>query len=257
MSSYLFLVLFVFIAACQSHIETKSRLEKVPQTDRICSEEIAMAKKDISTGKLSYCYDAGSLLYQPVRCENEMDSLLKFYGIGYENTITSDVIIEGQTQGCYRDYMNEMISKRFGNKFIDSLMYKADSIYIGKNSNYVFDSHEIDTEPKFPGDTTDENANFNPGLQREFNRRVQYPADYVKKKKESQMAFANFDLEIDKFGKATIKNFSFQFDNEQNYKFEKNLKEIFAPLIVKTSWTPATIKKQNVSSKIITFIYFE
>jgi hypothetical protein len=257
MPSYLLIILLVLFASCQPHIDKESRFEKVPLTDTTCLKEIAIAKKDIGKGKLFYCHDAGSLLYQPSRCEHEMDSLLEFYGIGYKNTFTSDVIIEGQTQGCYGDYMNEMISDKFGSKFIDSLLYRADSIYVSKNLNKVFDDHELETEPRFPGDTADGNANFNPGLQEEFNKRISYPVGYVKKSKEKQMAFANFNLEIDRFGKAKIKDYYFLFDKEANHKFEKNLKSIFEPLIVNTSWIPATIKKQNVNSVITTFIYFK
>lgn len=257
MPSYLHIILIVFFASCQMHNKKGSHFANIPLTDTTCLKGIAKAKENISKGDLSYCYDAGSILYRPARCEHEMDSLLKLYNIGYKNVTTSDVIIEGQTQGCYHDYMNEMISTKFGNKFIDSLFYTADSIYILKNLDNLFEAHELDTEPRFPGDTADENSNFNPGLQIEFNKRVSYPIGYVKKSKENQFAFANFTIEIDRFGKAKIKEFYFQFDNEANYKFEKNLTKIFEPLIVNTTWVAATIKKQNVNSSIITFIYFE
>ena len=84
----------VVLGACNS--DRESKFDNIPLNDTTCLKALKRAKSDISKGELSFCYHAGSLLYEPLRCEKEMDSLLKSFGIGYTNVTTSDVIYEGQ-----------------------------------------------------------------------------------------------------------------------------------------------------------------
>ena len=249
-------LLTITFGAC-TNSNTRSKFDNISSTDTTCIKAVRRAKEDISKGELSFCYHAGSLLYEPLRCEKEMDSLLTLIGIGYKNIITSDVIYEGQTQGCYGDYMNEVILQKFGNNFIDSITYKADSIFVSKNSDKIFDYHDCDTDPKFPGDSNDDNRNFNPGLQKAFDNKVTYPEGYIKKTPNDKLGFVNLSLLVDKKGKASIQQFSFVFDNDKNLQFQQYFKNIYEPIIFETTWMPATIKKQNVSSTITTFIYLK
>ncbi|OQP59609.1 hypothetical protein A3860_36630 [Niastella vici] len=237
--------------------DKKSKFDNISSTDTTCIKAVKRAKEDISKGELSFCYHTGSLLYEPVRCEEEIDSILTLLGIGYRNVMTSDVVYEGQTQGCYGDYMNEVILRRFGNHFIDSIMYKADSIFVSKNPNKVFNYHDCDTDPVFPGDSSDDNRNFNPGLQIAFDSKVTYPEGYIRKTPNDKLGFVNLNLLIDKQGNAEIQQFSFVFDNDKNLQFQKHFKNIYEPIIKGTKWIPATIKKQNVSSTITAFVYLK
>ena len=127
--------------------------------------------------------------------------------------------------------MNEVILKRFGGHFIDSLIFKADSIFISKNSNKLFDYHDCDTDPSFPGDKTDDNRNFNPGLQKAFDDIVTYPEEYIRKTPSDKLGFVNLGLLIDKQGKAKIEQFSFVFDNDKNLQFQQYFKNIYDQLL--------------------------
>jgi hypothetical protein len=242
---------------CCTNSDKKSKFDNIRSTDTTCIKAVKRAKEDISKGGLSLCYDAGSLLYEPLRCEKEIDSLLTLFGIGYRSFMTSDVVYEGQTQECYGDYMNEVILRRFGNHFIDSIMYKADSIFVSKNPNKVFNDDDCETDPAFPGDSSDDNRNFNRGLQIAFDSKATYPDGYIRKAPNDRLGFVNLSLLIDKQGNAEIQQFSFVFDNDKNLRFRQHFKNIMEPIIKGTKWIPATIKKQNVSSTITTFVYLK
>src|SRR5687768_10986809 len=113
----------ILIVSCKSRNKHSGRFENISSSDTTCLKAIAKAKTDLTKGRLIYYHHAGSLLYNPLRSEHEMDSLLKPYNIRLTNYNTSDVIISGQTQGCYEDYMNEYLANRFGQGFIDSLLF--------------------------------------------------------------------------------------------------------------------------------------
>jgi hypothetical protein len=240
------LVLLLVFSSCDTW-SSKSKFDNIPRSDTTCIKAVNKARADIAQGNRFYCYHAGSLLYQPLRCQKEMDSILNIYGISYKNVTTSDVIYEGQTQNCYGDYMNDKINEKFGSNFLDSLLYKADSIYITKIPDEIFDYHECDTDPIFPGDTSDNNRNFNPGLQILFNTKVTYPTGYIKKTKKDVLGFINTKIE----------QYSFVFDNDNNLTFQKHFRYVYEQMLKEARWTPATIKKQNVSSRISTLIYLE
>lgn len=244
---YTFLIFLILFCSCNNSPKKQSgRFDNISPSDTTCIKAIKKAKADVAKGKLVYYYHAGGLIYNPLRCENELDSLFNQFNIELASYVTSDLIIPGRTQGCYEDYVNESLANHFGKKFIDSLMYLADSLYVLKKINTFFENHECDTEPLLPG-----------GLQITFDKKIKYPNGYVRKKKADDMAFANFNLEIDRSGKAKIIQSYFVFTDTKNHKFENELRAVFEPILLNTKWNPATIKRQNVNSTFVTFIYFK
>ena len=78
-----------------------------------------------------------------------MDSLLNKVGIWYREEITSDLIFEDQTQGCYCDFVKEQIDAKFGKTFIDSLLNVSDSLYVLSNLNDTCYYASCDTRPNY------------------------------------------------------------------------------------------------------------
>ena len=134
------LVLFVIISLISCNHKGKKQIEdRVKSTDTTCLEEIKRAKSEIKKNKLTYCHYAGNILFQPLRGEREMDSLLKLYKVSYENELSPCIIDKDKNYHCYCELMQEQIDKKFGNKFTDSLLYVADSLYISKHLKDTFD----------------------------------------------------------------------------------------------------------------------
>ena len=110
MRCFIFLTaLIVMLYSCSRATKQKSHFDNISMTDTTCLKEVKKAKADVQKGKLTFCHFTGSMLYEPMRCGDEMDSLLNKFEISYKEEITSDVIHEGQAQGCYCDFMKEQI----------------------------------------------------------------------------------------------------------------------------------------------------
>jgi hypothetical protein len=250
-------VVLTTLYSCNRTTKQKSRFDNISNADTTCLKEIAKAKADIQKGKLTFCHFAGSMLYEPLRSGDEMDSLLKTFGINYKEEITSDVIIENQTQGCYCDFMKEQIDKKFGKTFIDSLLNVSDSLYVQNNINDTFYYANCDTRPNYPSDTDTNPDEYSEIFQSDFDKSIKYPAGYIKRPNYDSSAFADVHLYVDKIGQAVITGCWFVFDIKENHKYEKYFEREIAKALKKTGWTPATIRNQKVNSDMIMRLGFD
>lgn len=265
-TSILIFIIFTIIVSCKESKE-KSFIDKVHPDDIDCFDEIEKAEKDLENKKLVYCHSTGSITYNLLRCKKEMDSLLEQNKIVFKYTSSSDVVYENKTKGCYCAVMLENIEEKFGAKFIDSIFFQADSLYILKNLNKVFDYSDYengwDTPPLYPNDTSYDVTNHS-GLQKAFESVVKYPNDYVFRndKWPSANAYISINLIIDENGKAEVTDSSLGFWNSKtkksDYRNEKHyayLRKLVTELIENVKWTPAKIKNVNVKSKSNIYIY--
>lgn len=250
--------LTVFIETLYScTTKTKSRFDDISKTDTTCLNEVKKAQADIRKGKLTFCHFAGSLLYNPLRSGTEMDSLLKTFGIDYKEEITSDVILEGQTQGCYCDFMKERIDNKFGKTFIDSLLNVLDSLYVQNNINDTFYYAHCDTRPNYPTDTDTHPDEYSEIFQSDFEKSLKYPVGYIKRPNYDSSAFVDVHLYVDKSGNAVITDYWFLFDMKTNHKYEKYFEKEIEKVMRKKGWTPATIRNQKVNSDMVMRLGFD
>ena len=258
----LFLALIFFVTACNEKSRRYAIEAKVHPSDTTCMIEIEKAKVDIKYNRLVYCVYWGFRV-EPMRAKYEMVNLLKTYNIKFQIEDCSDIVRENRIENCYCECMREEINERFGNKFIDSLLYIADSLWVLKNLDKIFTcggwgSNDCWDKPAmFPGDSVYDQTNHS-GLQQEFEKLVQYPTDYKFKegKEKNEMAFLSINLDIDENGKAKVTKFGCYITkyNEEHCNY---FKSIAIPLIENTKWTPATIKSIGVKSKNEIFIYLK
>ena len=238
------LILSLFLYSCGG--SNKSQFDNIPASDTTCIKEVQSAKKDFAQGKLVYCHYAGSLLYVSLRSENEMIELLNKYNISYKNEITSDLVYEGQTQGCYCEFMREKITKKHGQNFIDSLLNVSDSLFVSKNLLDTFYYAECDTYPRYPNGN--HNTEFIDELQSAFYEKIKDMKGYVKIKNDRENAFVNVGFVVNKEGKVSDISFLFVFYNEEDEKYKAYFESQIKQLIEETKWEPATIRKQKVIS---------
>jgi hypothetical protein len=128
-------------------------IEKPDPADSLCISDINRAKKDIENGKIVFTQDYG-FLFGDIRYENELRKLCKDYGLVFDFDLISDVIFEGQTQGCYGAYMDKVIAGKFGNDFKDRLHKTADSIYLDNviKSSKIIQYWDCDERPRLPNE---------------------------------------------------------------------------------------------------------
>lgn len=256
----LLIAFFVISVCCIWASNSKIDFDNIPSSDSTCLNEIRAAKIDISNGKLMYCRYAGSMLYIFFRSAKEFESQLKKYNIGYKNVLLSDRVIPGQTQGCYMNFMNQAIEKKFGLNFIDSLKNVADELFVKRHINGCFSYRDCDVQPKFPGDTSlirDEGNNL---FQRDFES-ICYPVDYLRRPNGreywSTIAFVDVHLLVDKHGNANILDYEFRFDNTKNHEFEPFLKKEISRILKKKNWSSGIIRNQKVTSDCYKRIYLK
>jgi len=130
-------ILFLF-STCDK-IKKISVNEKVYPTDYKCQSELAQAKKDTKDGQLVYCHYLTNESLLSFRSEDEFKHILKQNNIGYKFDFFTCMVIDGQTNHCYCEYVNNNFFKKKSKKFIDSLLNKADSLFLISHKNDSLD----------------------------------------------------------------------------------------------------------------------
>ncbi len=252
---------FVGVLTACNNSSPKEEFRKIPQTDTTCITAIDKAKADIGNGKLSYCHGHKILDISGLRSHFELDALLQTYGINpyvtYSDIVSTDKVYEGQTQGCYCDYMRYCIDKKHGKYFIDSLIEISDSIFLVNNINDTLYSPVWDTKPNYPSslDTVDL-RDFSETLQEDIDSILIYPKGYKSRANASTNAYVNINFVVNKSGGATISSFDFTFDVEGNMKYKKYFEKAISENFRKSGWTPATIRDRPVISEVRLRVYF-
>lgn len=128
-------------------IKDKEIHKKIKIVDTFCINQTRRAKNDIKNNKLTYFVPFGNGNYD--RSDKELSILLKKYNIKIDTLLIYCVRTPGFDRSCYQKTMNNAISKKFGENFIDSLRYIADKEFIMKNSNYIFDFTDCDLTSRY------------------------------------------------------------------------------------------------------------
>jgi hypothetical protein len=256
---FIFFIFMGLIASCSTK-RLGSFEETVSQTDTICRKEIAEAKTDLNNHKLVFCNYVGNIIHVSPRAEKEMDSLLRLFNIEYKDESSPCVIQANRTYYC--GIMQEQINLKFGTGFTDSLLSLADSLYILKHLNDTFDYTTWDKPPVFPGDGVYDQTNHS-GLQREFDKIIEYPKGYKIKDGANSMASIKVYLSVNQVGRAKVSDIEFLFwnnkseDIDSNKQFYNYFRRTAMSLIENTKWTPAKSKLFKVSSKNDIFLYLK
>ncbi len=246
------------LLGCGSGPVSKSRYDAIPSSDRACHQELEKARTDIVNGHLVYCHHAGNLLYFRLRSAKELEELLRTHGIGYKEAMTSDVVIEGQTQWCYCGLMEEQIAAKYGEHFMDSLIDVSDDWFV-KNAISNGDTlyyAECDTRPRYPGDDEHPDDDSD-SLQASIERHLHYPSGYQPRPNLDSSAFADVRFVVDTAGNATILYYHFLFDMEMNHLFEDTLIAQIERCVQRTGWSPALVRGRKVKADMNYRVYFD
>ena len=258
------LILTVYLFACGQKNPTdkdvsifspdrpENQLEKYIQkpttTDSMCIKDIEKAKNDILKGRIVFCYPFGFGTFE-LRQEKQLRELCKRNGLIFEYELFSDVIIEGQTQGCYGAYMDNVIARKFGTDFKQNLLEQADSILLATNDTIVY--YKCDKRPQIPG-----NDDYEPTLEAKVPEKLskQLIAD-----KEGHLPFMDIGFYIDKSGNASgyFLNYFMDADNKSNQKYKEELFKIGVEQLKEIKhWETGKVKGQKVNTENNVRVYF-
>jgi hypothetical protein len=206
--------------------------------DTLCLSEIERAKKDIENGKIVFTQSAG-LLFGDIRYETELRDLCKINGLVFDFDLIGCVVFEGQTQGCYGDYMDKIIIDRYGIDFKENLHKKADSLFLAKtqSENKLVRYWDCDERPRLPNETK-RTSDYIPSIT------VDSPD--IKEKKGNYGGWPFFDMGFIVEKDSTISGFyssNFVAQLDENEKYKNELFEI-AVKYIKTEypiWVPGKV----------------
>ncbi len=172
MQYFVFILTILFLSSCseKSNVNNISEKQSLPlfnsyinnpkETDTLCINEIERAKKDLKQGFIVFTQSVGFGTGQ-LRYEKELNELCKTKGLVLGVDMIGCVIMRGQTQGCYGDYMDKIISEKFGDNFKQKLHIKADSLFLANciTQNKVVKYWDCDERPRLTSEkerTSDE-----------------------------------------------------------------------------------------------------
>lgn len=143
MRNIFYFIILILLQSCDSHqktnrtdtLELPERVVYVSEPnkkDKLCISEINRAKDDIKKGKVVFTQSFG-LGTEVLNYEKELKELCKTRGLVFDIDLISCIEYEGQTQGCYGDYMDKEIIERFGISFKKDLHREANRLFLLKN----------------------------------------------------------------------------------------------------------------------------
>lgn len=255
MKGALYISIIFFILSCQNksgpvHSTDEYNYVLHPEsTDTTCLQEIARAKLDSSNGKITFAFPMGLLSFN-LRQEKYLRLLSEKYDISVSYEFIGCIVTKGQRQGCYGDYMDVIIARKFGSNFKDSLLKAADSLLVVNQDTVQY--YLCDVRPQIPGhDDSETNviAEIDPLLKAQ-----------LKSDEEGRYPFIDVGFYIDTSGRASCYSLDFFMDagNESNRAFKSQLfKVALSELEAIDRWQPGEINGHKIPTEHNARVYFQ
>lgn len=206
--------------------------------DSLCINDVKRAKEDISKGKIVFTQQVG-YLFGHLRYEAELKLLCKEEGLNYEVDLISDLICEGQTQGCYGYYMDNIIIEKYGDDFKSKLHKKADSLFLVNvnNQDEAVRYWYCDERPRLPNESKRTDA---------YIPSVKITEPYIQEKEGRFGGWPFFDLGFIVEKDSTVTNFhigNFVAKHNGNEKYKNELYDIVVKHIKENYpiWIPGKV----------------
>lgn len=223
-------------------------IQKPANTDSMCIEDIERAKNDVLKGRIVFCMPMGLGTFQ-LRQEEQIRQLCTKNNIVFNYEMFSDVIISGQTQGCYCAYMDKVIEDKFGKGFKEKMLQKADSILLASNDTVEY--FLCDKRPQIPG-----RDDYETTLEAKVPEKLR---KQLKADKEGDFPFMDIGFYIDKSGNASgyfLNNFM-DADNKSNQKYKDELFKIGVEQLKEIKhWETGMVHEQKVNTENNVRVYF-
>lgn len=112
--------------------------DSIDRTDSTCRAALRRAQADVQRGQLTY------FLLQRARYADDLDTLLRGYGIGF---LHSPMDCTGGER-CYASYMDSVIARVHGPAFLDRLKQKADQRFLSAWPTRTYWYGDLDVPPR-------------------------------------------------------------------------------------------------------------
>ncbi|TKG89575.1 hypothetical protein EYV94_25070 [Puteibacter caeruleilacunae] len=241
-------IIATFLACSQKSVNDRLKdriayVENPNKKDTLCISEINRAKHDIAQGKIVFTQSFG-FGSKSLRYEKELRELCREKGLTFDVDLIGCVVYEGQTQGCYGDYMDKIIIEKFGIDFKKNMHRLADSLFIQNAdlNNVVVSYWDCDEEPRLPS----ENKKTN-----DYLTTINVSEVDIEEDKSANGGGPFFDLGFIIEKDSTINGFyinNFVPNHEKNEKFKSELFKIAVDYLQEKYpiWVPGKINEVYV-----------
>lgn len=253
----IFSILFLNCASKKQSTQNSSyptEIGLIDKLDSTCLNEIAEAKTDFKKMEIyTQVFPEGYLGVKATRYFGELKELLKQRNIefGWETVLESHKAYSGNSlytlnYSCYQRTMNTLIDQKYGSKFISKLKNEADSLYVLRRSDEIFNTAHVDdtlivyAKSKSYWEQRSE-------IQRDFFRGFKFPVGYEGEEiKKSFVADVQFAIRKD----GSISDFIIKtkFENELNTKFKDYFEREIIAFLKSCKWQPSTAHNMIVHS---------
>ena len=243
----MYFLIVILVLSCHQNSSINHK-----RADSTCIADVERAKKDVSKGRIvvtsPISVGGGTLRY-----EKELKKLCTKYNLVFDYESFSDVISEGQTQGCYGKYMDKIISEKFGTGFKDNLLSRADSTFRANSINDTITYWDCDQRPILLNDDPEDGDDMTAKVTSIDIRKDPNSNDVYK------WPFMDIGFIVSPKGK--ISDFEINYFNpvlDWNKQFKDKLFKLgIATLKKNTIWSPCEIEGTKVWSKNNKRVRFE
>lgn len=234
-------------------------ITKVKIVDTACINETQRAHRDIKNNKLVY---NRVWLYRRERrdpktffdksCEDYISKELAKVNVKVDTVFPYMTDLRGPDdaffqRNCYTLIMRDTIEKKLGKHFIDSLITKAEKLYVLRHPNKIHLLQDRDRED-------DNFYYFLIKKEKDYNKEFKHPTDY-KAKNENSYSYTSAYFILMKDG--TIKDLDVvaSFQNPYNEKFKSYFENEVRKFVMATKWEHPLVGGRIVNSEI-DFVFY-
>jgi hypothetical protein len=219
-----------------------------PASFGTCKEDILKARADVEAGQIKLLMPM-SLGNFDLRQERQLRKLCNSIGIIFDYELYSCVGIGGQTKGCYSLYMDKILVTKFGPKFKESMLDKADSLHVATNPTVYFTYCDI--LPKLQN-----NVEIAADLRMTIDKDL---LSKLKKCPYDDYPQVDVGFYIDTLGNASGFFVSqYNICEESDYKYKKDLSKLVIDHVKsKGKWMPGSIRNRKLRTEFNTRVHFK
>ncbi len=209
-----------------------------------CKRKQIQAAKEVQNNIIKYTLNFGLGGWLP-RYQHEIRDVLAPYGIEFEINPVSDVFPNGQH--CYKNFMDSVITAKFGDSFIKMINERADSLFYERHKNSIFSYWDVDEWARHPSNQQQLGGDY---IIEYLNKSIEQKGSYRFVSNIVNKPYVRIELIIDKLGNTSSCMISKRELNGLN-GINLNALENFITQTIEQidDWTPAKIKGNNVTAK--------